>query len=193
MDQIKTPLSLTRSTTSPSLFTATLPSEPLTLSLRSHTHDLVRSDARTHGRGGRGTLFSLNTLFNLFILWLVVSLGQQVQRLRSEISFVAEEARDLRMYGFDQNQRHHHHQPQQQHPQKGQGSMVTTATATEQSTDDGGVVPTILPDGTDLRVLLERLRREESNSKEVGKGVESSLGRVVFGRSAWEGWTNNPA
>lgn len=100
------------------------------------------------------------------------------------------------MYGFDQRHQDQgqHQQQQHQHTQQGQGqgSMVTTAT---ESTDGGGVIPTILPDGTDLRILLEHLRREDANTnkKEVGRGVESSLGRVVFGRSAWEGWTNNPA
>lgn len=46
------------------------------------------------------TLFSFSTFLNLFMLWLLVSMGQQVQRLRNEVAFVADEARDLRMYGL---------------------------------------------------------------------------------------------
>jgi len=34
------------------------------------------------------------------MLWLLVSMGQQVQRLRNEVAFVADEARDLRLYSM---------------------------------------------------------------------------------------------
>jgi len=46
------------------------------------------------------TLFSFSTFLNLFMLWLLVSMGQQVQRLRNEVAFVADEARDLRLYSM---------------------------------------------------------------------------------------------
>lgn len=47
------------------------------------------------------TLFSFSTFFNLFMLWLLLSMGSQIQRLRNEVSYVAGEARDLRMYGYN--------------------------------------------------------------------------------------------
>lgn len=106
------------------------------------------------------------------MLWLVISLGQQVQRLRTEISFVAEEAKDLRMYGFD-------------HP-----AQVPTVTVTA---DNAG--PTILPDGVDLKELLDRLRHHTGDTGHENRpaaDVERSLGRVVFGSSGWNKWSNSP-
>lgn len=47
------------------------------------------------------TLFSFSTFFNLFMLWLLLSMGSQIQRLRNEVSYVAGEARDLRIYGYN--------------------------------------------------------------------------------------------
>ncbi|ORX38208.1 hypothetical protein BD324DRAFT_619978 [Kockovaella imperatae] len=46
------------------------------------------------------TLPSWSTLLNIFFIWLLLSLGQQVQRLRTEVAFVAEETRDLRQFGW---------------------------------------------------------------------------------------------
>jgi hypothetical protein len=105
------------------------------------------------------------------------------------------------MYGFDnaqhqyQHSKHQHtHQQNQQDPQRNhqqeQESTVMNPTTTPTLGTDG-VIPTILPDGTDLRLLLERLRREDE--KALGAEVERSIGRVVFGRTGWEKWTNNPA
>ena len=127
------------------------------------------------------------------------------------MAFVAEEARDLRMYGFDRPhsphyEGQHQHQHQYQYPQRHQHSHDTTQPYHPDS--DGGLnsdvlgvgttevlgtgaFPTILPDGTDLRALLDRLRAEEA--KEVERGVESSLGRVVFGGTGWGRWTDIPA
>lgn len=35
------------------------------------------------------------------MLWLLLSMGSQIQRLRNEVSYVAGEARDLRIYGYN--------------------------------------------------------------------------------------------
>lgn len=61
----------------------------------------VRQSNPQAGRKTRmRTLFSFSTFLNLFMLWLLISMGQQVQRLRNEVAFVADEARDLRLYGL---------------------------------------------------------------------------------------------
>lgn len=80
------------------------------------------------------------------------------------------------MYGFDQ------HKP-----------IITTASSTETiaTVVPGSPIPTILPDGTDLPELLERLRKEGGDRPAVD--VERSLGRVVFGGTGWDKWSNNPA
>ena len=49
------------------------------------------------------TLFSWSTLLNLLLFWLILSMGQQVQRLRNELAFVMEDTRDLRLYGLPSN------------------------------------------------------------------------------------------
>jgi hypothetical protein len=74
--------------------------------------------------------------------------------------FVVEEARDLRQY----------HPPPLAQP-----------------TSDIGVE--ILPDGIDLKELLERLRLEQSSTS-TSVVQNHSLGRVVFNQ--WE-WVNHPA
>jgi hypothetical protein len=77
--------------------------------------------------------------------------------------FVVEEARDLRMYN---------------HPPPPPPPIIS--------------VDEILPDGIDLKELLERLRLEQtsSDSNEAPVIQNHSLGRVVFNQ--WE-WVNHPA
>ncbi|EIW68326.1 hypothetical protein TREMEDRAFT_74241 [Tremella mesenterica DSM 1558] len=47
------------------------------------------------------TIFSLGTFINIFFLYLLLSMGQQVQRLRNEVTFLSDEARDLRLYTIE--------------------------------------------------------------------------------------------
>ncbi|WVW85305.1 hypothetical protein I302_107343 [Kwoniella bestiolae CBS 10118] len=58
----------------------------------------IPSPATTTSR--RGTLLSFSTLMNLFLLWLLLSMGQQLQRIKNEVEFVRDEYRDLRLYGY---------------------------------------------------------------------------------------------
>jgi outer membrane biosynthesis protein TonB len=46
-------------------------------------------------------LVSWTVVFNIVLFWILVSLAQQLDRVRTEIAFVAEEARDLRLYSFE--------------------------------------------------------------------------------------------
>jgi hypothetical protein len=108
------------------------------------------------------------------------------------MAFVSEEARDLRMYGFqNQNQNQPPHPPVVGPHTTGPDPVVTTV-PTE------GDRERILPDGMDfdLKELLDRLRREDMRAKSAPDSVDRSqnysLGRVVFGQSGWE-WANHPA
>lgn len=73
---------------------------------------------------------------------MIISLGQQVQRLRNEVAFVAEEARDLRHYGFGQVHDEKHSQSRGQdapprhdkHPMS--GSAISTGEGTGTSLAD---------------------------------------------------------
>ena len=80
--------------------------------------------------------------------------------------FVVEEARDLRQY-----------QP-----------PPPPTPPLPQPTQEIGVE--ILPDGLDLKELLERLRLEQSTTHTSGPITNHSLGRVVLNQ--WE-WVNHPA
>ena len=46
------------------------------------------------------TLFSWTALINFFFLWLLVSMAQQIHRLRDEVAFVKDETRDMRLYSL---------------------------------------------------------------------------------------------
>ncbi len=52
-------------------------------------------------RAALASILSWNMLVNFVLLWILGSLAAQVARLRAEVAFVADETRDLRLYGFD--------------------------------------------------------------------------------------------
>lgn len=56
---------------------------------------------RSRARTALASAVSWNTLVTLVLLWILGSLAGQVARLRAEVAFVADETRDLRLYGFD--------------------------------------------------------------------------------------------
>lgn len=141
---------------------------PTTAPLFPQISNIAPASKRSRAR----TLFSLNTFLYLFILWLVISLGQQVQRLRTELAYVAEEARDLRMYGYDQR--------------------PVPDPVKEECSRTGDLVPTIYPDGTDWKPEPGRTKAGQSTEVAVEGERERSLGRVVFGRSGWDRWMNHP-
>ncbi|KAK4685147.1 hypothetical protein P7C73_g5016, partial [Tremellales sp. Uapishka_1] len=109
------------------------------------------------------TLFSFSTFTNLFILWLLVSMGQQVQRLRNEVAFVVDETRDLRMYGFGQ--------PRNVETDKVEDTEVNDAVA---------AVP----------VVTEVSRNQEVALSTGGR--DHGVARVVFGRTGWDRWFQHP-
>ena len=124
-------------------------------------------------------LFSTRSIINLFLLYLVLSLAQQVQRLRTEVAYVAEEARDLRLYGLTSSV----------------GSVstyTTTETATTTATFTYGALPTDVPFAVPYPAKGDRARRDELTIPREVRDVRTSLGRVVFGQSAWDKWATHP-
>jgi hypothetical protein len=132
------------------------------------------------------TLLSWSTLLNLFFLWLLLSMGQQVQRLRNEVAFVAEEARDLRLYALAQ-QADSGRSPS---PSGDVDSTIASSGITRRS----GAISQEQEDGQDARVTIAP---DGSSFTEQKRGHSSmELGRVVFGRTTWdwdwEKWARHP-
>lgn len=130
-------------------------------------------------------LFSTRTMLNLFIVYLVISLAQQVQRLRNEVAYVAEEARDLRLYGMACS------------AAAGLTSTITTTeTATTIATVSFGTITTNGFMSKDQPAGVGAESRKGQGDvvaipREV-RDVRTSLGRVVFGPSAWNKWAAHP-
>ncbi|GMK57333.1 hypothetical protein CspeluHIS016_0401670 [Cutaneotrichosporon spelunceum] len=125
---------------------------------QSTSTGVVRKPSRA--RSVLGSLLSWNTLVNLILLWILGSLAGQVARLRAEVAFVADEARDLRLYGVD---RANH--TSVVHQQEDTGSRDTKA-------DDP------------LKPGAEQGLKKET---ELAPRVEHGLGRVVH-PSNWGTW-----
>lgn len=154
-------------------------------------------------RRARG-LFSWSALSNLALIYIVISLAAHVQNLRNEVAFVAEEARDLRLYGFTTILTS---SPTDTPP-------FSTGWAEPKSTDivsshyDFDSVPQSpsasihdTPFGNG-RIVEEAENGKDGQGERVGRdvvekqradGVGTSVGRVVFGRSAWDKWSSHPA
>lgn len=156
-DIIKTKTNMTRTSSSSASYTAALPfrgkkAPYLTLSA---THLGLPRSTRT--------LFSISTFVNLFFLYLLLSMGQQVQRLRTEVSFLADEARDLRMHAMDLHQQQAHAPP----------PAMSTAEA-----------PAAPPEG-------HHVARAEGQGAGADLDSTTAIARVVL-RSAWGEWTSHP-
>lgn len=122
-------------------------------------------------------LLSWSTLINLLLVWILISLAIQVQRLRNEVAFVAEEARDLRLYGL---------------------TTPTTTASSNIASSSADIVrtPTIDFDATSIWLSDASLPTGKDVTRlqrDGGSDVKTSLGRVVFGRSAWDKWASHPA
>lgn len=114
-------------------------------------------------------LVSWNTLFHLVLLWVIVSLAQQVQRLRSEVAFVADEARDLRLYGFERASPLHDSEPD-----------AWDQSASASSSPSAGKVQD--PDFEEFVSTTTEVEVAAANY---------DIGRVVFGRPGWQ-WLQHP-
>nr|XP_019011758.1 uncharacterized protein I206_03864 [Kwoniella pini CBS 10737]OCF50539.1 hypothetical protein I206_03864 [Kwoniella pini CBS 10737] len=120
----------------------------------------------------RKTLLSLSNLINLILLWLLLSMGQQLQRLKSEIDFVRDEYKDLRDYGI-------------QLPNQVSEIPITTATVTE-------VVITTSTQTADQQTSTSHNSDKEKGNLIVVERNKYDLGRVVRGNIHWGDWLTHP-
>ncbi|OCF75701.1 hypothetical protein I204_02993 [Kwoniella mangroviensis CBS 8886] len=161
-------------TLSSTLYTLPLSSPyPPTLSISSYSSMTSR----------RKTLLSFSTLMNLFLLWLLLSMGQQLQRIKNEVDFVRDEYRDLGLYvygsGDTVKSRDH-------------GSLVTTTTTTIASTSIILNTASALPSsntGTPGKILKEDKKQDNNvDVVVVDHSASHSLSRVVA--RSLKGWEN---
>ena len=158
------------------------------------------SSSAVGGRGqdrswfGMKRFFSTRSIVHLFLLYLFISLAQQVQRLRTEVAYVAEEARDLRLYGLASS-------AVTSATSISTSTYITTETTTTTATVGFSATPTDIPIGKDDPTTKRDLGDGSVQRNKVDMGVprrgqggdvRTSLGRVVFGRSAWDKWAGHP-
>ncbi|WVR09326.1 hypothetical protein IAU60_006392 [Kwoniella sp. DSM 27419] len=143
-------------------------------------------------QGRMRTLLSWSTLLKLLMLWLLVSMGQQVQRLRSEVAFVVDETRDLRMYGLHKvvTKDHVEALPATVAGQDDRQSTAVHVVRTEASSALGPSDPQIARD-TDAELFV--VTKTPRDSSLAAKHESYPLGRVVheFGKG-WERWMMHP-
>ncbi|WVQ68559.1 uncharacterized protein L199_006768 [Kwoniella botswanensis] len=161
-------------TLSSSLYTLPLSSpNPPTLSISSSSSMTSR----------RKTLLSFSTFMNLFLLWLLLSMGQQLQRIKNEVEFVRDEYRDLRLYGYGSGDTV---------KSRDHGSLVTTTTTTITSTCIILNTVSALPSsntGTPGKIPKEDKKQDNKvDVVVVDHSASYSLSRVVA--RSLKGWEN---
>lgn len=168
---------------------------------------------RSRVRSFLSQLVSWSTLVNLVMLWILGSLAGQVARLRAEVAFVADEARDLRLYGFDREREMREAAERAERVERervrgawgwaaaGPDSAITTPPHQqppphESSTTDAHGAHTSAPDtavdavdADSVDDILEQMKGGRSDVAAID-GREYGLGRVVRG-DGWA-WLNHP-
>jgi hypothetical protein len=139
----------------------------------------------------------------LFLLYVSISLGIQVQRLQSQVGFVGDELRDLRLFGLSKEwgeegiKRDKKKEPEE-----------VSLRAMEEPSDVSEVSPSaesqeqliviIEPDEAPIPldptshpavIIPDKPKYTGTSSNQV---IGHDLGRVVWGRTAWERWAAHP-
>ncbi|KAK8854518.1 hypothetical protein IAR55_003257 [Kwoniella newhampshirensis] len=175
----------------PNVYTYNLAtSTPITLKVlpaSTSSFNAVRQERRERGR----RLFSFSTFLNLLLLWMLVSMFQQIQRLRNEVAFVVDETRDLRLYGFGDD--HSHVKAfDVPHADRSSGQRQDENVRTKQDSAIGDVGPSIAKDLLKLASGATGTRSADGSLVESHQPKDHALGRVVFGQGGWQKWTIHP-
>ncbi|WVQ95220.1 hypothetical protein IAU59_002315 [Kwoniella sp. CBS 9459] len=154
------------------------------------------------------TLFSFSTLLNLFLIWLVISMGQQIQRLRNEVAFVVDETRDLRMYGLIQTPTEPPTAAANDkaescigvdsssvtaQPDVGHPSSTPLSTHGEPQIEHDSALLSAAPSRKSTGAGREDPKRPDEVVPREEKKANFPLGRVVWGvERGWERWISHP-
>lgn len=151
-------------------------------------------------------IVSFSTLFNLFLVYVLVSLAQEVQKLRSEVQFIADEQRDLRVCGFERaNSRgwveretterwedsavRSDEQPESQNAPRDEASRDPS----DRVHAGQGTPAQSTPDPTRVNWdASQQTQSAGSHSVVSATNPNYGLGRVVVKRTSWMDWINHP-
>lgn len=149
-------------------------------------------------------IVSFTTLFNLLLVYVLVSLAQEVQKLRSEVQFIADEQRDLRVYGFERansrgwveretTERWDESAVRPGQQPNGEEVPRNEEDPRDRGQADQGTTAESSPDPT--RVNSEATQQNQSagtHSVVSATNPNYGLGRVVVKRTSWKDWINHP-
>jgi hypothetical protein len=109
------------------------------------------------------------------MLYLLLSLAQQIQRMRSEMAFISEETKDLRLYSSKMEE------------ELGRVRMYSWE---RNGGDSGRAAPEFGPTSWTRNPGVNELRWDQGREHIA----ETSPGRVVLGRAgwSWERWIIHP-
>lgn len=149
-------------------------------------------------------IVSFTTLFNLFLVYVLVSLAQEVQKLRSEVQFIADEQRDLRVYGFERansrgwveretTERWDESAVRPGQQPKGEEMPRNEKDPRDRGHADQGTTAEPSPDPTRVNPEATQQTQSAGTHSVVSKtNPNYGLGRVVVKRTSWKDWVNHP-
>ena len=179
---------MTRSKADDTTFTYDLssPNAPsLMIAPSANNNSAGSTTSRARARG----LLSWTTLATLFMLYLIMSLAQRVERFRAEVSFVANEIKDLRKYGVGDVSALESVLAAAASA-SASASAAASAAASSRQTSTSYVCDPPTPASDTGRG--GEVTKHPLDSRRTHGEMSTSLGRVVFGRSAWDKWAAHP-
>lgn len=119
----------------------------------------------------------------MFMLYLLLSLGQQVQRLRSEVAFVRDEAKDIRVYSTKLEER------------VAQAGVYSWEKAGAKPGVDGEEIELAAADRPGRSIFTDHKDDLSwGRDRSWDQNQETAPGRVVLGHTGWDWttWTRHP-
>ncbi|WWC90409.1 uncharacterized protein L201_005344 [Kwoniella dendrophila CBS 6074] len=138
-------------------------------------------------------LLSFSSLFNLILIWLLLSMGQQLQRIKNELNFVKDEYKDLRLYGLPNDQHNLQNLVKDDNlPILTTTIATTTTTVTQIQTET--IIPTTKEDYSQNNHPDKPETKTDGYRDLIVKHQERPypLGRVVWGNKGWNKWLSHP-
>ena len=189
--QIQTNMARSASDDQTFTFDLSLPGAP---SLSINNTNMSSTGARTKAGGWN----SWTTFAFIMLFYLLMSLAQRVQRFRAEVAFVANEIKDIRKYGAGDPSALESVLAAAAASASAAALAASSSAAAASGSAISASTPASLsyagaaaPTDTPWTGRGEVAQRRQAGAGRGG-GMNTSLGRVVFGRSAWDKWSAHP-